>query len=151
LRRAEEVRHSPSGTETRQRHNDVRIRLNDDEIAIFDAEIARAGFRGQQARGDWLRAQLGIAPTRVHAAEEAVHQRVPLPGGQALLADLGKVGSRLRKLENLLPAIPKGYLDDADEARIRGKLGGWISDLLEQVTTVIHKVDAHLDQLGNRP
>lgn len=148
--RAEQVGSSPSGTETRQRHSDVRIRLNEDEIAIFDAEVARAGFRGQQARGDWLRTQLGIARTREPALEEAAHQRVPLPGGQALLADLGKVGLRLRKLENLLPEIPKGYLDNADEARMRAKLGRWIADLLREVTDVIRKVDAHLDQLGNR-
>lgn len=142
------MRSSRSGSETRRRHKDVRVRLDEDEIAIFDAEVARLGFHGPHGRGDWLRAQLGLAPPPDPASRDAGHQRVPIPGGHAILAELGKAGTGLQKLGNLLPAIPHGYLDDKDEERVRGRLAAWIEEAVERATDAIDLVRAHFDDRG---
>ena len=133
------MRASRSGSETRQRHKDVRIRLSPEEIATFDAEVARRGFNGQQARGDWLRAQLGLLPLP-DPADAASHQRVPVPGGQALLARLGETGTDLRKLVVFLGAYVTDSLPEHDRQRLQADLITWTEKLLKKLDDAITEV-----------
>ncbi len=140
---------SRSGSNARQRSNDVRIRLSAEEIIAFDEAVATAGFQGPTARGDWLRAQIGVEATSPRR-ETPAHQRVPLRGGQALLAELGRAGVSLTKISALMHAIGHEYISPQDAEHSKGKLSAWVGDALQALTDAVHKVDVHLDQLGPR-
>jgi hypothetical protein len=141
------MRSSRSGSETRQRNNDVRVRLSEDEIEMLDAAVRQAGFSGQQARGNWIRAQLGLLPLQEPSAT-ASHQRVPLPGGQALLASLGKIGTDLRKLTVFLGAYVTDKLAADDRSRLEIELLPWTDEVRAKLDRVIAEVAERFSEEG---
>lgn len=133
-------RRSRSGSDRRTRHIDVRFRLDTHEVELLDACARAAGMKGQRARGDWLRQTIGAAP--VHQVERAVHQRVPLSGGQALLAELGDAGVSLDRLVTALERLADGKLPADAAQRIKADL--------ERITReAIGKLDAVIDDVAD--
>jgi hypothetical protein len=133
-------RRSRCGSDKRKRQKDVRFRLDTHEVDLLDACARAAGHKGQRARGDWLRETIGAAP--VHQAERAVHQRVPLSGGQALLAELGDAGVGLDRLVAVLERLADGILPADAAERIQ-------ADLVRITRETIGKVDAVIDDLAD--
>lgn len=137
-----------SGSDHRAREIDVRIRLTADEVTKLDTCVQAAGLKGQRARGDWLRRQIGAAPAP--EVERAIHRRVPLSGGQAVLAELGKAGVNLQKLVRVLQRIPDYDLLPDDLARIRGDLPRLVTQAISKIETAVDAVTLRLDQLAER-
>ena len=142
------IRKSRSGSDNRQRHPDIRIRLDAGEVAMLDACARAAGFEGQHARGAWLRQQIGAAPRPER--ERAIHQRVPMPGGQAVLAELGKAGVNLQKLLGVLTRFADGDLPAADMQRIRSEMPRMIDQAIAKIVVAVDLVADRLDQLAER-
>lgn len=115
---------------------------------MLDACARAAGLKGPRARGDWLRQLIGATPAPV--VERASHQRVPLSGGQAILADLGKAGVNLQKLVRVLERVRDRDLPPDDLDRIRSDIPRMASDAIEKIEKAVDKVTAHLDQLAER-
>jgi hypothetical protein len=139
---------SRSGSDLRSREPDVRIRLTPDEVTKLDTCVHAAGLKGQRARGDWLRRQIGAAPAP--DVERAIHRRVPLSGGQAVLAELGKAGVNLQKLVRVLERIPDRDLPPADLARIRADVPRMVAEAICKIETAVDGVTLRLDQLAER-
>jgi hypothetical protein len=132
-----------SGSESRQRHRDVRIRLrNEDELGQFDQLIGDAGFHGPHARGDWLRHHLPgvvVRPTPPSPAP-TVHKWVDT------IAALDGLASQIAALPALLERIQTGTLrfDDAD--RLRATFPAIVARLLEKADKAIGDIHARINE-----
>ncbi|HEY0026788.1 MAG TPA: hypothetical protein VGC35_02865 [Allosphingosinicella sp.] len=138
---------SRSGSETRRRETDVRFRMDEEEIAALDAAAKAAGFAGPKARGDWLRHHLKLT-TRTETTRAASHQRVSIPGGQELLAELGKAGVNLTKLPALIRAINDDYLPSDRQSHVRENLERWIEEAIVDIRSAVTRLHAALEKLG---
>jgi hypothetical protein len=141
-------RRSRSGADKRKRQKDVRFRLYTHEVDLLDACARAAGMKGQRARGDWLRQTIGATP--VHQAERAIHQRVPLSGGQALLAELGDAGVNLDKLVGVLERLADGRLPTDVAGRIQADLDRITREAISKVDRAIDRLADRLDGLADR-
>lgn len=132
-----------SGSESRQRHRDVRIRLrNEDELDQFDQLVADAGFHGPHARGDWLRHHLPgvvVRPTPPSPAP-TVHKWVDT------IAALDGLASQIAALPALLERIETGTLrfDDAD--RLRATFPAIVARLLDKADKAIGDIHARINE-----
>ena len=115
---------------------------------MLDACARAAGLKGPRARGDWLRQLIGATPVPV--VERAAHRRVPLSGGQGILAELGKAGVNLQKLNAVLERVADRDLPPNDLNRIRGEIPRLVMDAICKVEYAVDEVTLHLDRLAER-
>jgi|GEM_PF-4016233 len=123
-----------SGSENRQRHRDVRIRLRDeDELKQFDQIVRNAGFHGPHARGDWLRSQLpGV-----------VIRPAPPPPPRTIdtwvdaIAAIDGLANEIADLHKLLTRMETGQIRFGDADRLRTTFPAIIARLLVRADTII--------------
>lgn len=132
-----------SGSEQRQRHHDVRIRLRDkDELDQFDQLVADAGFHGQHARGDWIRSHLPgivVRPTPP-AAPPVVHPWLNT------IAAIDGLANELGGLHPLLTRLETGELRFADADRLLSTFPATIARLLGKADEAIGAMRARIDK-----
>lgn len=131
-----------SGSENRQRHRDVRIRLrNKDELAQFNQIVRDAGFHGPHARGDWLRSQLAGVVIRpappppsltIHPWVDAI---AAIDGLAAAIADLPK----------LLTRMETGQLRFGDADRLGKTFPAIIARILVRADVIIGEMHGRIE------
>ncbi|WP_156364057.1 MULTISPECIES: hypothetical protein [unclassified Sphingomonas] len=133
---------STSGSEQRQRHRDVRIRLrNEDELDQFDRHVKNAGFYGPHARGDWLRSHLPgviVRPTPPPAPPAAN------PWADTIAAIDG-LANELADIHLLVDRLVTGTLRFADPDRLRDTLPKTVAAILAKADAVIGFMHARID------
>lgn len=124
-----------SGSENRQRHHDVRIRLRDDEMKCFDQLVRDAGFTGPQHRGNWLRSQLPGVVIRP-APPPPPPPRTIDPWVDAIAAIDG-LANEIADLHKLLTRMETGQIRFGDADRLRTTFPAIIARLLVRADTII--------------
>lgn len=145
---------------------DFRVKLTSADYEIVTAHIAEKGFVGPHAKQNWLRSQIkGMSPPPTARAtrDEAIPQRLPMPGGQEALAILGNVGTDLREMRRAatrmcdwLYRIDPVFISDEHRERVRHELPQKMLELqmkledLESIMTprLVRAIDALLRALG---
>jgi hypothetical protein len=125
------------GSETRQRHHDVRIRLRDeDELKQLDVLATKHGFHGHTARGDLIRSLLlGVAIPPTPAAPS--RQRSP---ARQHLSTLDRLARELQKLLDLIIRMEKGVLPPNDLDRLRTTLPTTIEKAVNDAALVLERL-----------
>lgn len=131
-----------SGSENRQRHRDVRIRLRDeDELKQFDQLVRDAGFTGPQHRGDWLRSQLpGVV---IHPAPPPPLMTVH-PWVDAIAAIDG-LATEIAELHKLLTRMETGQIRFGDADRLRTTFPAIIARLLVRADKIIGDMHSRIE------
>ena len=132
-----------SGSESRQRHRDVRIRLrNEDELDQFSQLVRAAGFHGPHARGDWLRHHLPGVVVRPKPPTPApsIHKWVDT------IAAIDGLANEIAALPALIERLQTGTLrfDDAD--RLRQTFPAIVARLLEKADKAIGDIHARINE-----
>lgn len=132
-----------SGSEKRQRHRDIRIRLrNEDEVDQFDQHVKNAGFYGPHARGDWLRSHLPrvIVRPKPPPTPPAVHPWVDT------IAAIDGLANELNGLHPLLERLESGQIRFVDADRLRSTFPAIIARILIKADAIIGAMHARIDE-----
>lgn len=132
------------GSETRQRHHDVRIRLRDeDEVRQFDSLVRQRGFHGRTARGDFLRSLLPGVTIRPIPMPSPPRQMSPL---RLQLAALDRLASEVQRLPSLLDRMERDVLPADDLNRLRNTLPARIEEIVKLAELVFSRLSAALTE-----
>ena len=131
-----------SGSENRQRHRDVRIRLrNEDELGQFDQIVGNAGFYGPHARGNWLRSQLPGVVIRPAPPPPSltIHPWVDA------IAAIDGLANEIANLPKLLTRMETGKIPFSDIDRLRQTFPALIARLLVRADKIIGEMHGRID------
>ncbi len=131
-----------SGSESRQRHRDVRIRLRDvDELAQFNQIVRDAGFNGPHARGDWLRSQLPGVVIRPAPPPPSltIHPWIDA------IAAIDGLATEIADLPKLLTRMETGQIRFGDADRLRWTFPAIITRLLTRADAIIGEMHSRIE------
>ncbi|MGT2515502.1 hypothetical protein ACVOMT_15860 [Sphingomonas panni] len=131
-----------SGSEKRQRHRDVRIRLRDeDELKQFDQIVRNTGFHGPHARGDWLRSHLPGVVIRPAPPPPSltIHPWVDA------IAAIDGLATEIADLHKLLTRMETGQIRFGDADRLRTTFPAIIARLLVRADTIIGEMHGRIE------
>lgn len=133
---------------------DFRVKLTAADYEIVTAHIAEKGFVGPHAKQNWLRSQIkGMSPPATARAtrDEAIPQRLPMPGGQEALALLGNAGTDLREMKRdlrrmreWLDRIDPVFIAEEHRERVREELPFLLVELLRRLDSAEASVTPRL-------
>lgn len=133
---------SGSGSETRQRTRDLRIRLLETEVHQLDNLVRGHGYHGDHARGDWLRDQL-LGISRQPAPPPV--PRAVSPWTEAIAA-MDRLASEAERLHTLVERMHTGKLHFEDLERLQRTLPSRIDHLLTTATALFDGMHARLEE-----
>lgn len=131
---------STQGSENRQRHHDVRIRLRgEDELKQLDALARERGFHGRTARGDLIRSALIGVPV---TPEPPPPPRRMSPLRQQLAA-LDRLARNLQRILDVIDLMERGVLPADALDRLRTTLPATITEAVNRAALVFDRLSAN--------
>ena len=139
----------------RPKPKDFRVKLTAENHETLITHLSAKGFSGPHAKQDWLRS---LIPAMQPVSDGGIaqpaqpHRRRPLPGAQDALADLGSVGTDLRRLRHdvekmatWMDRIDPVFIADEHKSRVRNELPELLARLLARLDEAEKKITPKLD------